>query len=377
MSRAYGRGLLLGIAQYARVHGPWTLFAEERGLVDRVPDWFEAWDGDGILARVESSELEEALYRKSLPVIDLRGTRSVRMPVIDTDNRLIAHLAAERFLADGYRNLAFCGFGGLNYSEIRRDAFVEDLRARGHDCHVYETCERAGADIRDIEQIGLFIEPELSRWLSELPKPVGIFACNDIRGQQLINLCREIDIPVPERIAIIGVDNDETLCELSDPTLSSIDLDTHAIGYRAAQLLDSMMHGARVENDRILVAPDRLVSRQSTAVPAVEDENVARALWFIRVHATENISVDEVADSVNVSRRVLERRFREILDRTPHEEIRRVRIERAKRLLIETNLSQPVISEKCGFSHPEYLTVVFKREVGETPSEYRARNSLL
>ena len=373
-SRAYGRGLLRGIAKYARLHGPWTLFTEERMLVDRVPSWFGAWRGDGILARVGSGELERAIYAKHLPAIDLHGTRKLRMPAVDTDNEVVGRLAAERFLADGYRHFGFCGFGGLSYSTSRRDAFLSELARHGASCITYETTPDPDAGFRDTEQRGLFVEPELSRWLAQLPKPIGIFACNDIRGQQLINLCREIDVPVPEQVAIIGVDNDEVLCELCDPTLTSIELDTQTIGYRAAELLDSLMRGDTVDNALTLLPPARLVQRESSSVPAVDDEQIARALWFIRVHCAEPILVDDIAREVGLSRRVLERRFRSLLDSSPHEELSRMRLERAKTLLIETDLSQAAIGEKCGFLHAEYLTVAFKRDLGVTPSQFRSEN---
>lgn len=212
---------------------------------------------------------------------------------------------------------------------------------------------------------------QLSQWLQGLAKPVGIMACYDIKAQQILDVCRELDLAVPEQVAVIGADNDDLLCNLSDPPLTSVIPNSHRAGYEAARLLDRMMSGQEVQNDGVLVRPLGIHTRQSTDTLAIEDADIAAAVRFIRQHATEGIQVGDVLKAVPLSRRVLESRFRKILGRTPHEEIVRQRISRVQQLLSETELSLREIAERSGFEHPEYLSVCFKQATGQSPSQFR------
>ncbi|MEK6233857.1 MAG: helix-turn-helix domain-containing protein, partial [Planctomycetales bacterium] len=196
-------------------------------------------------------------------------------------------------------------------------------------------------------------------------------ACYDIKAQQLLDVCRELDLGVPEQVAVLGVDNDRLLCDLADPPLSSVICNTHRTGQAAASLLDRMMSGEQVAPEAFLIEPVGVETRQSTDVLAIDDEHVAAAVRFIREHAWTGINVGDVLRRVPLSRRVLENRFRKILGRTPHEEITRLRIERVKELLTRTELPLSVIAARAGFQHDEYLSVAFKKQVGIPPSKYR------
>jgi LacI family transcriptional regulator len=213
---------------------------------------------------------------------------------------------------------------------------------------------------------------DLRRWLRELPKPVGIMACYDIRGQQVLDACRSAGLAVPAEVAVIGVDNDELLCDLASPPLTSVVPNAHRTGYEAAGLLDRLMAGKRVAAAPTLIAPLGVAARQSTDVLAVDDREVARAVQFIREHACDGINVGDVLRVVPLSRRVLEMRFQRLLGRTPREEILQARLGRVKQLLGETDLPLYLIAERTGFEHVEYLSVVFRREAGTTPSAFRA-----
>jgi LacI family transcriptional regulator len=215
-------------------------------------------------------------------------------------------------------------------------------------------------------------ENDLARWLRGLPKPVGIMASYDIRGQQVLAACRGAGLAVPDEVAVIGVDNDALLCELASPPLSSVIPNAHRAGYEAAALLDQQMAGKRVAATAHLIAPLGIAARQSTDVLAVDDREVARAVQFIREHACEGINVADVLRAVPLSRRVLEQRFQNLLGRTPREEILQVRLSRVKQLLGETDLPLYLVAERTGFEHVEYLSVVFKRETGRTPSRWRS-----
>jgi LacI family transcriptional regulator len=377
-SRVYGRGLLLGVAKYVREHGRWSIFLQERSLGDFSPKWLEDWEGDGIIARVENENMANAIHRLGLPAVDLRNLLpNLRMPSVHTDDAVTANLAAEHLLERGFRHFAFCGFDGADYSDIRRDVFAERVAQAGFRCHVFTDPQRPlHATTLEYEEHGLKYEDLVAEWLKQLPKPIGLMACNDIRGQQVLNACRAIGVAVPDEIAVIGVDNDEVLCELSDPPLSSVIPNTERIAYEAAALLDRMMAGKKPPRQNIYVEPVGIVTRRSTDVLAVEDRHIATAVRFIREHACEGIDVSDVLQAVPLSRSTLERRFSKTLGRSPKDEILRVRLNRAKQLLSETDHCLALVAEKVGFEHTEYLSVIFKKRVGLTPGQYRNQSRL-
>jgi LacI family transcriptional regulator len=223
-----------------------------------------------------------------------------------------------------------------------------------------------------LEKRGLLFQDDLGRWLKSLPKPVGIMACNDIRGQQVMNACRRVEVLVPEEVAVIGVDNDELFCELSDPPLTSIALDTLRIGYEAAALLERIMSREKPPEQPILIPPKGIVTRRSTDVLAMDDRQLAAGARFLREHVFDNISVNDMARAAGMSRRVFERRFVSQIGRPPKAEVLRLRLERVKELLTDTDWSLAQISERTGFKHSEYLHTIFTQKTGTTPGKFRA-----
>ncbi|MBU6410016.1 MAG: DNA-binding transcriptional regulator [Verrucomicrobia bacterium] len=374
-SRAYGRRTLFGVARYVREHRPWSIFLQERSLGDVCPAWLKDWRGDGIIARVENRQIANGIQRLGMPVVDVRYLlKNLAMPSVRPDDAAAARLAFEHLRERGFHQFAFCGFNGADYSDVRRDSFCACAAAAGMTCDVYEDPVRLPrATTQQHEARGLKDGEHVSRWLQKLPKPVGIMACNDIRGQQVLNACRAAGVPVPEEIAVVGVDNDEVLCELSDPPLSSVSLDTERIGYEAAALLDQLIAGKTPAQELILVAPAGVVTRRSSDVLAIEDPPISTASRFIGEHACSGIDVSDVLRVVPLSRSTLERRFLRAFGHSPKEEILRVRIARAKQLLGETNLCLDEVAQKVGFEHPEYLSVLFKKRTGMTPGRFRAR----
>jgi LacI family transcriptional regulator len=367
-SNAYARGLLRGIVHYLHQHRPWSIFLAEHGRGDHPPSWLAGWDGDGIIARIENQAIADALARLKMPIVDVSAARLLpKLPWFETDDGAIARLAAEHLLERGFRHFGYCGDPSFNWSNWRSEHFLRLIQDAGFNCHVYQVPRRRpGQEDRELESI---IE-----WVRELPKPIGVMACYDLRGQHVLDACRRIGVAVPDEVAVVGVDNDELLCELSHPPLSSVIPNTHRTGYEAAALLDGMMAGAKADGETYLIPPLGIATRQSTDVLAIEDANVARAVRYIREHAFEGINVGDVLKAVPHSRRLLESRFKKLLGRTPHEEIIRVQINRVKQLLTESELSLEEIAERCGFRHVEYLSVVFKKKTGLPPSRYRAVN---
>lgn len=367
-SRGYGRDLLRGVIRYLGEHGPWSIYFQPHDLSAPPPPWLKNWHGDGILVRIDNRQMARVVRQTRLPAVDLRfSVPGTGLPGVGIDNRAVVQLAF-RHLADcGFKQFAFCGLPGKAnvWMDLRRELFQEFVRASGHSCHVFETPARARSASWELEQ------EWIADWISHLPKPIGVMACNDDRGQQVIDACRRVNILVPDEVAVIGVDHDEILCSLSSPPLSSVDINTQQVGYEAAALLDRLMAGEAAPTQWTLLAPRGVVARESTDVLATEDRELAATIRFIRQHACEGLRLKDVVRQISLSRRELERRLRKLLGRSPKEEITRVQIERAKQLLTETNLSAAVIAEKCGFSQPKYFNQVFHAKVGLPPGAYR------
>ena len=366
-SNAYSRGLLEGVIDYMRQHEAWSISVPEQERGAPPPKWLSRWPGDGMIARIETEQIARAVKRKKLPVIDVSAARHVpRIPWVETDDLAVAQLAAEHLLERGFQNLAFCGDAGFNWSVWRKQHFARIAREAGAKCHVHESKSRWDSSYSWNRE-----KRRLATWLERLPRPVGIMACYDIKAQQVLDVCRELEIAVPEEAAVIGVDNDRLLCDLADPPLSSVICDTHRTGYEAASLLDRMMSGESVPPEAHLIKPLGIATRQSTDIVAIDDPHVAVAARFIRQQACAGIDVGDVLQHTPYTRRILDRRFLKNLGLTPHEQITRLRIDRVKRLLVETDLPLAVIASRAGFEHDEYMTVAFKKQVGLPPSHYR------
>lgn len=366
-SNAYGRGLLRGVVAYVREHRPWSIYFAEQGRGDPPPAWLASWDGDGVIARIENRRIAKAIAESRLPTVDISAARLLpSLPWVETHDAAIAKMAAEHLLERGFRRFGFCGDARFNWSTWRCQHFVETLRAAGCECAVYHPPAEKNARPTEaqISSIGA--------WLRTLPKPAGVMACYDIRAQQVLAACRDAGLAVPDEIAVVGVDNDELLCDLCSPPLSSVMPNHQKAGYEAARLLERMMSGQKVPPAPHLIEPLRLEIRQSSDVLAIHDADVAKAMHLIRQHACDGIDVSDVLRVVPISRRVLESRFKRLLGVTPHREILRVKLERVKRLLLDTQLPLTEIARRAGFEHVEYLSVAFKRETGATPRRYRS-----
>lgn len=366
-SNSYSRGVLEGIARYVQHHERWSIFLPEQERGGRPPRWLGRWRGDGIIARIETDEIAAALRKTKLPVVDVSAARHLPdIPWVETDDATIAELGVKHLLDRGFRNLAYCGDPGFNWSNWRRDKFRTLAEQAGVTPHLYESLSRNDPRYSwNREKRGL------TKWLSGLPRPIGILACYDIQAQKILEVCRELGIAVPEEAAVLGVDNDELLCELSDPPLSSVICNTHRTGFEAAALLDRMMNGEQIDAKPVLVAPLGIQARQSTDILAIDDPDVASALRFLREHALRGINVADVVRHVPLSRRVLESRFKKILGRSPHEELTRLKLDRIKQLLSETDLSLAEIAKRTGFDHDEYMSVFFRKAQGVPPGQYR------
>ena len=301
-SRGYGRSLLQGIAAYVREHGPWTVDIQERRLYDAAPKWLRRWQGDGIIARIANPRFAREIGRLRLPTVDLVGLHQIEgVPVIITDHEAVVRHAADHLLSLGLSQFAFCGFAGSYYSEKRSQYFAEYMAARGHAVHVFSTrSRRRRLDPSALEEESLPPGANMAAWLRSLPKPVGLLAVTDNRGHQVLNVCGEQAIVVPDDVAVIGVDNDEMLCELCEPPLSSVALNPWKVGYEGAALLDRMLKGKSPPRERTLIPPLGVVTRKSTDVVTMVDADLAAALRLIRQRACEGITIEEVLKQVPI-----------------------------------------------------------------------------
>jgi len=377
-SRSYGRDLLLGIAKYVRIHGPWSIEFEEGDPNEAIPDWFARWTGDGAIARVKTSALAKAIARKGVVAVDLYGgLPNLKIPTMRSDELAVGRMAAEHLIERGFRQFAFCGYNGTDWSDRRRIGFEQSIARRGFPCQVFQNpIPRIDRCTPEYEEHGIKYEQQLNRWLVSLPKPIGLMVCNDSRGRQVLTCCNALGLTIPDEIAVIGVDKDEVLCELSDLPLSSVILNTERIGFEAAALLDKMMNGQNPPANEILIEPKGIAVRRSTEVLAIDDPQIATALRIIREHACTGLDVPQLLKSVPLSRSSLERRFAQLLGRSPNAEIMRVKLERARQLLQESDLSLKVIAEKTGFENQEYFSRIYKKKIGVTPGQSRNQNKL-
>jgi LacI family transcriptional regulator len=364
-SNAYARGLLSGIQAWLRENRPWSVYFVEQGRGDDPPAWLKHWKGDGIIARIENEAIARVVASMNIPTVDMSAGRLLpKLPCFEIDENGIGRMAAEHFVERGFKHFAYCGDSRFIWSKHRGQGFADALAAMGHTMHEYKPPPGAGLEADD-ELLAI------KTWLQSLPKPVAVFCCYDIRGRLVLDTCRNFSIPVPDRVAVLSVDNDELLCSLAHPPLSSIIPNAMRTGYDAAALLARMMEGEKVTPECRVVAPTGIITRQSTDVLAVEDAHVARAVQFIREHACEGICVDDVVKSSALSRRLLEGRFKKFLGRSPHEEITRLQILRVKELLAHTDLPLAEVADRTGFRYVEYLSAVFKQKTGVPPGKYR------
>ena len=368
LNKQYDRYLVAGIARYVREQGDWSLYLEDEPQL-RVPD-FETWRGDGIIADLDDEELYKQVIQMKIPVVGLGGGYGLysdngQIPYVFTDNKGIAELGAEHLYDRGFRNFAFCNIAPTEingWAQERENYFKRFLKDKGCKCSVFSEKEKT----RNWE--GMLTN--LMDWLKTLPKPLGLMAANDSKARHVLEACRRLNIRVPEDVAVVGVDDDPMMCELANPSLTSVIQGTDKLGYEAARLLDRKMKG-EIDVKGITVEPLGINVRESTDILAIDDELISEALYFIRQNACNYIQVEDVSRHCSVSRSTLEKRFKSILNQSVHNEIAKIQLKKACELLVETTLPLKTVAEKSGFSTVQYMTMKVKEKTGKTPKNYR------
>jgi LacI family transcriptional regulator len=365
-TRTYTRELLVGVRRYIAAHGPWSTFLELRALDSSPPAWLRHWDGDGILTRTFTQEMADLIAASGLPAVELRATNLAGgRPFVGMDNAHIGRAVAEHFFERGYRQFAAYSLHTERFFIERVRNFVSTVAAFG--CQCSELPETSSDSVTDWEQS----QARLTAWLGQLPKPVGIFAANDQLGVRLLEACQRAGVAVPEEVAVVGAENEETLCAFATPPLTSVRFDGQTVGYAAAELLDRLMQGKSSRRSEILIPPKGIIVRESSDELVINDPLVAQAARMIRENAMTGINVEDLCRKLNASRSTLDRRMRAALKRSPKEEITRIRFREVERLLRETDLTIEVIAEQTGFAHSHYLQATFKQTYGQTPGQFR------
>ena len=373
----YSKNLLRGITRYSKDHGPWTFckmptyFRETIGI-DGILQWAKEWEADGIIGQFYNDEEVKKFTQANIPVIaqDFKE-RFTDIPNITGDYRETGRLGADYFLKKGFKNFAFYGFGNIVWSRERAEGFKERIAEAGHEVHYHELQDSVSGDL-------WYYKPSaLSEWLKSLPKPIALMACDDNQGHHITEAARHAGIRIPDEVSILGVDNDEMICELSDPPLSSIGLDAEKSGYEVARLMEQMIESKTCHGQDIIVKATQVVTRHSTDIFASKDKYIVSALKYIHGNLDKNLKVDQVLREVPLSRRSLEKRFMMTTGYPVYEYIYNQRIERFTQLLLETDMTIFEIALDLGLSDSKNIARQFKQIKGLTPMEYRKKHMLM
>jgi LacI family transcriptional regulator len=373
MSRKSGRDILRGVTRYCRLYGEWHIRQAPAyyrvGSGDKTAA-LKAFDPDGIIF-MDTKHLAEQIPLLEIPAIGVGIRKPIsRVAKIIGNSQEIGQMAAMHFLERGFKNFAFCGFDNIHWSQNRCNAFVQFLERSGHSVDLYKQPRSRQHQSWNREMSYVI------KWLKTLPYPIAIFCCNDERADNVIEACKEAQLKVPDEAAILGVDNEEVVCEIANPPISSIDLNFEKAGFEAAAMLDRWMRGENMANETIVFQPTRIIVRQSSNIFAIEDPDVARAVHFIRSHQNKFIQVPDVVKETTVAQRALQRKFNKILGHSINDEILSSRINYVCRMLVETNLSISQIVLKAGYSDINHISRCFKKIKGITPLAYRMKFGL-
>lgn len=368
----YDLKVMAGVGEYIQHNSRFSIYIEENALKDqRLPD-LDAWEGDGIIADFDHPKVADAVMRSRLPTVGFGSgygwyDRKSLIPYFFTNNQSISELAFKHLFERGLRQFAFCGFPATpvnGWSQEREQAFVAIASDHGVSCDIY-------VGYRSHARKWASLQASLGKWLGSLPKPIGVMAANDYRARQVLEACRAHDIRVPEEVAVVGVDNDELLCMLSTPLLTSIEQGAKRIGYDAAALLDALMGGKTPHQRSFIVDPIGVITRQSTDILATTDSKIIEAMALIREQACSGIKVREVAKALAISRSTLENRFRSALGYSVCTAIRRIQLERARQLTVATRVPLKQVADRTGFRSVQHMTTLFRKCFGKPPARYR------
>lgn len=368
---SFDRGIARGIGDYIRNHTGWVILMDP--MMEVSLKGIQHWQPDGIITSIHLPAIQEVSKLKNIPMIGF-GSYSEELdghldfPIVTSDQEAIGRMAAQHFMSNGLRHFAFCGGNEeAPWCAQRRNGFVDELARKGFTCEIYKPTFRKAVNMPDAVC-------SLGNWLGTLKQPCGVLVFFDGWARWLLVACILNHINVPQEISVLGVDNDRWLCELSQPMLSSVDVNVRKAGYTAAEQLDKLMREAEVPMRVTRIAPAQVTIRESSNFMNFDDPEVAFALRYIREHACDPISTADVLKVTNMSNSTAYRKFMKSVGHSIHSEIQSVQMERIKKLT-STNLSIGDVSKSAGFENVRYLTQVFREETGLTPTKYRRKQS--
>ena len=378
-SRAYGRALMEGIAAFAQKTGDWKLRSLANGCV--TPVTLRGYDG--LIIRLADRKIASAIRATGIPAIDVygdspsadKGDRPLSadgIPIADGNHRLTGELAADFFVRRGFRHFAWCGIDGLNFSDQRGLGFCDALEVKGFSPQRYTRPRRIRSDSSLFYDERLDRIPdavELAKWLATLPHPTAVFCCHDYRAYQLMLVASDLGIRIPQELAVLGVDNDTTLCSFAPVPLSSIDPNAFQVGLAAARMLKDAMDGRTVGASS--VEPSRIVERESTEFIPVETPWLSDALMFIEKNYPRGISAADVIRTTGKSSTFAERIFRRKTGLSIQSYLTRTRMAEAVRLLTTTDKMVKEIALLCGYRSAQYFCRAFASFHGRSPLSVR------
>lgn len=358
-----------GIAQFSAPPMLWDTITYERNQEGFA--FARKWKSHGAIGMLGRPDLMKRARALRVPVVNVHGGRRYEGAAqIGCDHREIGRVAAEHLASLGLSNFACIGFPGEDPNlDQRLGGYISSLD--GRPVHVF--CSKNKYPPYPAIR-GTLIEPDddvLHCWVYSLPKPCAVFASGDMMAARVLRTCLHLNIAVPEQIAIVGVGDMPEFCLDQPIALSSVSVPWEQIGFEAGAILNRMMSGGKPPAKTVLLSPLGVTVRRSSDVLAITDRSLAEALQYIRAHACEKIGVPDILKQVPMGRRVLERKFRAFLNRSPHDEILRVRLEKTAQMLSHTNATLESIAEDTGFGTPARLSVEFKKRFELTPGSYR------
>lgn len=372
-SSGYSRNMIKGVVHYSNEFGPWMfyripIYFRELYGDEGVVAWAKQWKADAIIAQFSDVNVE-ALNQLKIPVVVQNyKDRSPNISNLTGDYYNTGVIAAEFFLQKGFRFFAYYGLSETIWMRERSEGFVKTIKDKGYEVYVFNE----PGDTKVKREWGYDINV-VRNWLFSLPKPIALFACDDSYALQITEVCKMININVPGDIAVLGVDNDELICNISNPPLSSIELDIINGGYELGKLLHDLIEGERKPPENIVIKPIRIVTRGSTERFGVNDKNVEELLKYIEKNYMNPLSVSNIISISPFSRRVLEKLFKKETGIPIYQYIQQFRVEKFAELLITTNLPLIDAAYQCGFDDYKNISRIFAKAKGFTPLQYKKK----
>ena len=366
-SLGYCAAVLDGIARYANEVGNWWYRGADP-TVENIQALVK-WKPHGIILGIWEERVAAHVAALDVPIIDVFDWYPTRQAwQVTVDNAAIGPIAMEHFVHRGFRQFAFVGELHWQFVQSRRAGFEKALAEAGH-LAPYSHALKDGNLAWSF--YGMETDADLAAWVKTLPKPIAILTANDDAGLRVLEVCKRLRLRVPDDYSVLGVDDNQFMCKLAHPPMSSVATNSAQIGFEAARLLDQAMAKRRRLPPRIAVPPLGVVARQSTDTLAIDDADVAAIIRTIRRSSSNRLTVASLLNDVPMRRRTVERRFRALLGHGIYDEIRRARVQRARELLVDSDLLMPAIAQRCGFSNAERFSRVFRKFCGKTPTAFR------